>query len=222
MAEQEQQQRRTFGPVVLAGLAGSALAAWAGSRSWISLSVTDGQLMNAEPSSSSPAATSLALVALASWGVLLVTRGLVRRLVAVLAALASLGTGLTLIGLGSLEEQVGHDAVTTGGTVSTGYTVWPWLTLLGAVVALVAALAALWFVPGWPEMGRRYDAPGSQNGHQNGQSQATADEAETPRLSGDDAEEPSNLDLWNAIGEGRDPTSEPTSDPTRDQPQQRD
>ena len=45
-------------------------------------------------------------------------------------------------------------------------------------------------MPGWPEMGRRYDAPAD----------ATAERA-APL-----PEEQENLDLWKAMDEGRDPT----------------
>ncbi len=51
------------------------------------------------------------------------------------------------------------------------------------------ALAVRW-VRHWPEMGSRYDAPG-----------AAAETAEPP------PEDRSNLDLWKAMDEGRDPTA---------------
>jgi len=191
--ESQESQRRTFGPVVLLGLAGSGLAAWAGTRNWVTLSVPDGeQIMGGVPASSSPAATSLALVALACWGVLLVTRRVVRRIVAVLAAVAAAGTGLTLLGLGGLQDHVARTAVTSGDVQELGYTAWPWVTLVGAVAALVAALAAVLVVPSWPEMGKRYDAP-------------TGQEASSAPV-----EEQSSLDLWTSIGEGHDPTADRT------------
>ena len=77
--------RRTFGPVVALGVAAAVLAAVAAARPWVRL---------AEPGDSSlviPVATedgemalaaAVSLVLLASWGVVLVTRGVVRRLVA--------------------------------------------------------------------------------------------------------------------------------------------
>jgi hypothetical protein len=59
---------------------------------------------------------------------------------------------------------------------------------LGTVLTTAAAVR---LVPGWPEMGRRYDAP--------------ADAA--PQLAEQPPEEQENLDLWKAMDEGRDPTA---------------
>jgi hypothetical protein len=52
-----------------------------------------------------------------------------------------------------------------------------------------AALAAVRFVPSWPEMGARYDAPAGAR---------TEDEDATPK---------ENIDIWKALDEGRDPTA---------------
>ena len=86
--------RRTFGPVLLLGLAAGTLAAVAGSKPWVEPSSADGQTQAfarfvavGGDSGELPVATSLALVALACWGVVLVTRARVRRAVAVLGLL---------------------------------------------------------------------------------------------------------------------------------------
>jgi hypothetical protein len=63
-------------------------------------------------------------------------------------------------------------------------TVWPWVGVAASLASLVAALLAWRLVPGWPEMGSRYDAPGS---------------TPPPR-------EETSLDLWRALDHGRDPT----------------
>lgn len=130
-----------------------------------------------------PAVTALALVALAAWGVVLVTRGWVRRGVAVLGALT--GAGALVSGVVALG-----DAPT--GTHLGG--AWPWLGLIGAALALVAAVAAVLLAPAWPEMGRRYDAP------------AGAPRTATPGP--EDLAEADNIDLWKSITEGRDPTAD--------------
>ena len=71
---------------------------------------------------------------------------------------------------------------------------WYWVSGVAAVLTLLTTLAAVRLVPGWPEMGRRYDAPAPEA--------ATAAEAPaTP------PEERENLDLWKAMDEGRDPTA---------------
>ena len=121
-----------------------------------------------------PLVTSLALVALAAWGVLLVTRRVVRRCAAVLALLASLGLLVaSAAALGDLRATV-EDALTQVGAT-------------GGVVLAAAAGLAVWRVPGWPEMGSRYDSP-------------TGEERPAP------TEPETSLDLWKAMDEGHDPT----------------
>ena len=61
---------------------------------------------------------------------------------------------------------------------------WFWVYLACAALCLVASGLAVRLAPAWPEMGSRYDAPGS---------------APTAR-------EETGLDLWRALDEGRDPT----------------
>ena len=67
---------------------------------------------------------------------------------------------------------------------------WFWAAVAALPLAVVPALAAVRLVTGWPEMGRRYDAP--------------AEAAPEPEKS---PEEQENLDLWKAMDEGRDPTA---------------
>ena len=188
--------RRTFGPVLLLGLAAGILAAVASSRTWVvdaggSPHSTDplGTVTNA---GEMPLAAALSLVVLACWGVLLVTRRTVRRAVAVLGLLASAGlTASVVVGWTTLPDAVTEaiaEQTGSGDGVAVDTTAWFWAAAVGAFASLVAtALAARW-VPLWPEMGSRYDAPG------------TADPTPEP-------EDASSLDLWKAMDEGRDPTA---------------
>jgi len=188
--------RRTFGPVLLLGLGSGILAAVASSRAWVVDAAggnhsTDPLGLVAD-AGEMPLAAALSLVLLACWGVLLVTRRTVRRVVAVLGLLAAAGlTATVVVGWISLPDAVA-DAITeqagSGDAVAVETTAWFWAAAVGALGSLVAtALAARW-VPRWPEMGSRYDAPG------------TADEPAKP-------EDASSLDLWKAMDEGRDPTA---------------
>ena len=70
---------------------------------------------------------------------------------------------------------------------------WFWAAAAGALLSLVATGLAVWWAPAWPEMGSRYDAPAGTT-------------APTPAA---DPAEQSNLELWKAIDEGRDPTAGP-------------
>lgn len=203
MAEQQGSRgRRTFGVVVVSGLAAGTLVAVAGTRAAVSVEadgrsaamVTAGTTQG--DALTMPLVTSLALVALASWGVLLVTRGRVRRLAAVLALLASGGALVAaVVAHGSLHETVEEALAQVGASGSAEVTGWYLAALLGALDLTLTAAMAVWLVPTWPEMGSRYDAPTAVDGS-----------ASVPP---DDDDSP--LDLWRAMDEGRDPTDRGTS-----------
>ena len=196
--------RRTFGPVVLVGLAASGFAAVAGHRAMLRVPEDHLQSIGASAYATDqfnrvefPLAGALALVALACWGVLLVTRGVFRRVVAVLASVAAAGT-FAVVALGGFVQ---HDEAAAdlgariglgGATVPVERTGWFWVALATALLAVVAGAAAIRFVRSWPEMGTRYDAP-------------TAGPTSTPPPAAD-PEEQSNLDLWKSLDEGTDPT----------------
>ena len=143
-------RRRTFWPVVLVGVAGSGLAAYAGSKAWIALTGLATPIATANGDLTSPATTSLALVALAAWGVVLVTRGWARRAVAVLGGIAALGP------LPGLWGSTHHLIVTHPTSHATA---WPWVAAVALVLGFAAAVLAVMWAPSWPEMGRKYDAP---------------------------------------------------------------
>jgi uncharacterized membrane protein (TIGR02234 family) len=136
-----------------------------------------------------PLAGALGLVALAAWGVLLVTRGRVRRAVAVLAALA--GAGLVVAAVTGRSEALRsarHATVDLGRTPAGAHTTgWWWVALVASLVALAAAAVAVRRCRSWPEMGSRYDAPAGRAGAQ-------------------EPEDMEGIDLWRAIDQGRDPT----------------
>ena len=187
MTEPRDSRRRTFGPVVLAGVAAAGLAAYAGHQPWRAFG--DG-VVSSGGDLGRPEVEALALVVLAAWGVLLVTRGRVRRALALLAALV--GVAVAALALHGLLSD---------GNVEVGWfsyndnpptphrTAWGWVALAGATVTTLAALAAFRWAPGWPEMGRKYDAPAGPA-------------PEVP------LEERTSIDVWKALDEGRDPTAE--------------
>lgn len=189
--------RRTFGPVVLLGLAASGVVAFGGTRAWVDTGGATGGVNGLGQSGmattadlgTSPLAGALGLVLLACWGVVLVTRRWFRRGVAVLAAVTALGVVATVVtGARTLPDDVAAELAGTGQSVDPTLAPWLFVTGAAAVVALLAAVAAVRLAPSWPEMGARYDAP------------ADATEAaavEQPRTS---------LDLWKALDEGHDPT----------------
>ncbi|WP_107772648.1 Trp biosynthesis-associated membrane protein [Nocardioides sediminis] len=203
MAEPEQDapvERRTgFGPVVLAGLASGALAAVAGTRAWVEGS--SGRLSTETAGDAAvvgsavaagigemPLAGALSLVVLAGWGVVLVTRGRLRRAVMGVAALAAVGLLVTTVwAFFTLQDSVAQQLQAASGedTSAVHLTGWYAAACVAAVGCVVTTLLAVRLVPAWPEMGRRYDAP-------------AGDAAP--------AEPQGNLEIWKALDEGHDPT----------------
>lgn len=207
-AGQDRRSRSTFGPVVLVGLVAAGLAATAANKPWVSgssgrIDTAQGEEMNSMLSldgvRDSPLAGALALVVLACWGVLLVTRGRFRRGVAVLALVAAVGTVVVGVEAAwSLPAKLSDALVEASGSdvSSTSFTAWYAAALVGAVLSVLATAAAVRLVGTWPEMGTRYDAPAGGNADAgSGPAEAAG---EVPR---------ENIDIWKALDEGRDPTA---------------
>ncbi|WP_148614718.1 Trp biosynthesis-associated membrane protein [Nocardioides rubriscoriae] len=202
MAEQ-QAARRRFGVVVLGGLAAGTLAAVAGNQAWVS--IDDGGTGDAAFASAvsaggdltAPPVTATALVLLATWGVVLVSRGRPRRAVAwlgLLAALAVLGFALAtwVTRPGDVSDELRNL------DVGVGRTLWAHVGVLAGAGAVATSLLAVRGVRGWPEMGTRYDAPAGAAGAAKGVGP-----------SGLPVEEQASINLWKALDEGRDPTEDP-------------
>ena len=192
-----QTARRTFAPIVLLGLASAGLAALAGTKEWVAgSSGTDPSPGVAATASgtvaSSPLGTALALVVLACWGVLLVTRGRFRRLIAALAALAAFGYAAVVAAAPfTLPDHLVEEVLRQTGAEldDTDLTVWFAVAVAASVLVAASTLLAVRFVHDWPEMGTKYDAPAG----------ARAENAP--------AQPTENIDIWKALDEGRDPTA---------------
>jgi uncharacterized membrane protein (TIGR02234 family) len=188
-------RRRTFGPVVLLGLASGTLSAVAGAKPAVKGSGAAARAVSSRLVSFDahlPLVTALSLVALACWGVVLVTRRRVRRAVAALATFAALGALVAAVAAYAQVPDQFRDELALVGVPDPelSHTAWYWLAVVGALLATVAGALAVAWVPSWPEMGTRYDAPGTP----------AAPKTVPP-------EEQSSLDLWKALDEGRDPTA---------------
>lgn len=188
--------RRTFLPVVVAGLAASGLTAVAAAKPWFSAAVAvklQPGIREPDTAVDMPLALALALVVLAAWGALLVTRGAFRRLVAGLGGLAAAGV-LACAALApfrlpdQLRAQLGAGRGSGLADVAVQPTAWYVTALVAGILSLGVVVAAWVLVPRWPAMGSRYDAPGAR------------------RTTGPiDPEDPRAA--WAALDEGRDPTN---------------
>ena len=187
---------RSFGPTVLVGLAGATLATVAAARDWAvaeSLGAGVASSGSATGSEAAPLALALALVALAAWGAVLVLRGRVRNVVAILGLVASVGVLAVVVDAFDGAQDAAADAASsaagaTGDVLVISLTGWYWATAVGAVLCVGAFAVAARRAAGWPAMGTRYDAPSSRSGPSAGA--ATEDR-----------------DLWRALDEGHDPTA---------------
>jgi uncharacterized membrane protein (TIGR02234 family) len=192
-------RRRTFGPVVLVGLAASGLTAVAGDKPAAEVTGTGATVARSgfvTYDAHLPVVTALGLVALACWGVVLVTRGKVRRAVAALGALAGVGAVVAVAtAFTDVPDRLRDELEQVGvSDAAVSHTAWFWLAAIAALLSVLASVLAVVWAPQWPEMGSRYDAPGAA-------AAAGATEPATP------PEEQSSLDLWKAMDEGRDPTA---------------
>lgn len=182
---------RSFAPVVLLGLVSAALTAVAAGRDWAR---SDGNAAGvkvtaaASGSDAAPLVLALALVALASWGVVLVLRGRARQVAALVGVLAAGGALVSLVGAFDDAQDVALEAVTaqgaTGDVFVTSLTAWYWLTGAAAAATLVTLGVAVRKARVWPAMGSRYDAPATRS-----------------------AAPATDQDLWRALDEGHDPTA---------------
>ena len=195
--------RRTFGPVVLLGLAGAGLAAVSATKVWLSgwtSATAPGTLAVATGDhGESPLALALSLVLLATWGVVLVTRGLFRLVVALLGAAAAVGFAITTAVApwqlrGALEEAILEATGTVERDISV--TAWWWAAVVASVLACAASAACVRWVRHWPEMGTKYDAPAGAHGPEDAAEEAGGAPVPTE-----------NIDIWKALDEGRDPTA---------------
>jgi uncharacterized membrane protein (TIGR02234 family) len=185
-------RRRSFGPVVLLGLATSGLAAVAAAKPWVGSgsASSDGAISALDAGTRYPLASAVSLVLLAAWGVLLVTRGAVRRVFAWIAAVSAVGLVAAVVAAYFTLPDTARDSYAQlmgRGGQEQGFTGWYWTTAACAVLALVPTFLAVRLVPSWPEMGSRYDAPGTRE-------EATVEQPTREQ------------DLWQALDEGRDPT----------------
>lgn len=182
--------RKTFGPVLGIGVAAAALAAVAAAKPWAVLGKTDAHAAArwVAEGAEVPLASALALAALASWGAILVTRGRLRRGVAMVGtviALGSLATACVEFGRApSALRQAAEQSLGFSLVAAPQLSGWFWVALIADTVLVVALAIAVRDIPSWPTMSSRYDAP------------------ERPQPSRNET----TLDVWKALDRGEDPT----------------
>ena len=202
--------RRAFATALSLGLGGGLLALLGTSRPWAEVDAAGpgmpASLVQVSGGSALPWLPALALVVCSSWLAVLATSGLPRRAVGLLSLLAALALVAGAAGAEGAVREAVADAVRASPTSAQGSapvlaeratrSAWPLLTATGGLLAALAAAAVLARGHQWPAMGRRYRSP------------ATAPARPKPGNGASPTGSTSDpVDWWQALDEGRDPTS---------------
>ncbi len=225
--------RRELGAVVVAVALGGGLAVLATAQAWSTVVVTRVAPLgpvrhDVSGRTLQPGVTGLAVVALAGVLAVLATRGVTRRVVGAVLALAGAGmVWWSLAGLAAVSDARGRQLVADARTVAglgnaaaTDVSVHPvWVVLAGLGGVLVAAGGVTTAVRGgrWRAMSARYESPmrpaSAPPGRSPDQPVATggasdpsvASEPDDPAV-GEAARARADLALWQQLDRGEDPT----------------
>jgi uncharacterized membrane protein (TIGR02234 family) len=182
--------RRSYALTLAACAVGAALSAYAVTRTWsLRLTARTGMsdLRSARTGADAePWVIGLALVALAGTGALLATRGVVRRVLGVLLALAGLG-----VAAGAVAGRVAVDP----GSAGAGATVWPAACVLGGLIIAAGGVTAARLGHRWPAMSARYERKVVTPAQRTAADPASADPPTADHRT-----------AWDALDRGDDPT----------------
>ncbi|MGW1496586.1 TIGR02234 family membrane protein [Streptomyces sp. NPDC002402] len=189
--------RRSLAVALLLGAVGATVVLLSSGRIWAEgrAAVGGGTLpLNAEGSDVTGVPTALAIVGLAALVAVFAVRRAGRLLVAALLALSGAGAALASF-LGAFDSAALDEkaARTTGDTAATvdalTHTAWPYVTVAGSLLILLAGLLALRYGKQWPAMSGRYERDGTPRPRK-----AAVVDPDRPE------------DLWKALDRGEDPT----------------
>lgn len=158
--------RRWYGPTVLGLLLAGGLAFVGAGRPWVRTVIGDGEgpggSFELTGSDIAPAAGALGLVAMAAALAVLAAGGWFRRVIGVLVVLVAVAGGWSTFADpdDAVDRTVAESvAFSTGDSVVTDGTIWPWVTLTAFVLAGLLGLLVARYGAAWPTMSRRYEAP---------------------------------------------------------------
>ncbi|MFE2286210.1 TIGR02234 family membrane protein [Streptomyces sp. NPDC059443] len=192
--------RRSVAVALLLGTLGATVVLLASGRVWArgTAAFGGGSLpLSADGQSVTGLPAALAIVGLAALVAVFAVRGKGRLLVSALLALSGLGAAAAALvnadGRQALDAAAARTTADTAARVAgLTHTAWPYVTVCGAALILVAGLLALRFGRAWPAMGGRYERDGSPKPRK-----AAVVDPDRPE------------DLWKALDRGEDPTGTP-------------
>jgi uncharacterized membrane protein (TIGR02234 family) len=203
--------RTGFGLALALQIVGAAGVLLVSTRAWQTITTVRSRpfrpdVLAASGRTIDAAPTALALVGLAGVVALIATKGLPRRVVGVLVALAGAATiWRSALALGPLSKGAADAVVRdkhqlVAGTVVvarhiTTHPAWGTLSIVGGCCLLLAGVLAAWHSSQWSAMSARYERPAAPEDDE--QARARADAT-----------------LWAALERGHDPTAESSDDPT--------
>lgn len=192
---------RELASAVLGCLTGAAVVLLAAGRPWAHGEISRGpgvpvDTVDLTGRELAPAATGLALLALAAVAAFVATRGSVRRGIGLLVLAAGAGLVFTAAAAGSRATAVVATAAPDATSIDVGLAPWPWVAAAGGVLVATAGLVTLLRGAAWPTMSRRYDVPPAD------QEVRRSTEHQSARESGS----PTPEDMWRDLDRGDDPT----------------
>jgi uncharacterized membrane protein (TIGR02234 family) len=191
--------RRSLAAALFLGAVGATVVLLAAGQVWAegTAAVGGGTLpLEAQGSDVTGVPSALAIVGLAALVAVFAVRSAGRLLVSALLALSGAGAALAAF-LGASDSAALDEkaAKTTGDAAATvealTHTAWPYVTVAGSLLILLAGLLALRYGKQWPTMSGRYERDGSPR-----QRKAPVVDPDRPE------------DLWKALDRGEDPTRE--------------
>lgn len=189
--------RRSLAAALLLGAVGATVVLLTSGQIWAegTAAVGGGSVpLEAKGSAVTGVPTALAVVGLAALVAIFAVRRTGRFLVSALLALSGAGAALAaFLGASDSTALDAKAAKTTGNTAATvdalTHTAWPFVTVAGGVLILLAGLLALRYGGRWPAMSGRYERDGSPR-------------TRTAPVVDPDRPE----DLWKALDRGEDPS----------------
>ena len=188
--------RRELAFVIVGCLAGAAAVLLAGGATWGRVQLELGEAIppvtvELSGGDTAPLAVALGLLGLAAAAALVATKGVVRRVVGLVLALAGVAVIIDTLRAGGRLTALALDTSPGAEASATVSTPWPWLAVAGGLLLVAAGSVTASRGGRWRAMSQRYEAPGS----------ARVAPASLPGAAAADPDA-----AWRALDRGEDPT----------------